>query len=86
MRRKPCQAVQKVPDHLEVGTDPQGHAAGIGREVWRKAERQCWQDRHAKRLRCLDGDTLREDGVRPQGQEAVLFGGADRQHDAVIVF
>jgi hypothetical protein len=78
------ETVEQVAQHRDVGADAQAHAARIPREVRRHAERQHRQHRYAERLGRLHRHPLGEQRVGTERKVPVLFGRADREHDAVI--
>ena len=78
-------AVQQVADHRAVGFHPQGHAAGKGLEIRRQTKRHGRKHRNTKRLRSLNRNPLRQDGVSGERQPGMLLDAAERQHAAVVV-
>jgi hypothetical protein len=73
-----------VPCHGEERLHPQGHGAGIRREVGRNPVRDDREHRDPERGRGLLRDALGQDEIHREGEVAVLLRGSDRQ-DATVV-
>ena len=76
--------VEEIADHGDVRAGPKRRAARERGEVRRDAEGQHGKDRHPERLGSFHRHPLREDRVGPDGEIAVLLGGSDRHHDAIV--
>src|SRR2546425_4288352 len=81
----PEQRIEKITDDRDIGAHAQARTAGECGEVRRHAVGKCREDRNAERLGRFHRDALGEDRIGPDREVAVLFGGSDRQHDAVVM-